>query len=93
MTTGQTDKLDIHNGGEGAYDGAKVMESKNSPAERTGSEEDFAGTILFMASRAGGYLNGMNLLTVSIVVQDISKIAKLTFTQDGGRVGVLPATY
>lgn len=63
MTTASVDKLDVHSGSEGAYEGAKVMEAKNSPAERTGSEEDFAGTILFMASRAGGYLNGMTMLT------------------------------
>lgn len=64
MTTGHIDKFDVHSGSEGAYEGAKVMEAKDSPAERTGSEEDFAGTIIFMASRAGGYLNGMTILTV-----------------------------
>ncbi|KAI5368240.1 Putative short-chain dehydrogenase/reductase SDR, NAD(P)-binding domain superfamily [Septoria linicola] len=66
MTTGSMQKLDPHNGikgHEGAYEGARIMEAKNSPAERTGSEEDFAGTILYMASRAGGYLNGETLVT------------------------------
>jgi NAD(P)-dependent dehydrogenase (short-subunit alcohol dehydrogenase family) len=46
-----------------AYEGAHKMGPDMAPAERTGSEEDFAGTILFMASRAGGYLNGETLLT------------------------------
>ena len=31
--------------------------------ERTGSEQDFAGTILFMASQAGAYLNGETLVS------------------------------
>jgi NAD(P)-dependent dehydrogenase (short-subunit alcohol dehydrogenase family) len=65
MTTTSTSKMDKHAGHHGAYEGAHVMQAQNSPAERTGSEEDFAGTILFMASRAGGYLNGELLLTVS----------------------------
>ncbi|KAF2736893.1 NAD(P)-binding protein, partial [Polyplosphaeria fusca] len=34
------------------------------PAERPGSEEDIAGAILYMASKAGAYLNG------SVVVVD-----------------------
>jgi NAD(P)-dependent dehydrogenase (short-subunit alcohol dehydrogenase family) len=46
-----------------AFAGAKVMPKDRSPSERTGSEEDFAGTILFMASKAGAYLNGETLLT------------------------------
>lgn len=32
-------------------------------SERTGSEQDIAGTILFMASQAGAYLNGETLVT------------------------------
>lgn len=39
------------------------MPKDRSPAERTGSEEDIAGTVLFMASRAGAYLNGETLIT------------------------------
>ncbi|KAF2028992.1 NAD(P)-binding protein [Setomelanomma holmii] len=31
-------------------------------AERTGMEEDFAGAVLYMTSRAGGYLNGCVIL-------------------------------
>jgi NAD(P)-dependent dehydrogenase (short-subunit alcohol dehydrogenase family) len=33
------------------------------PAERVGDLKDMAGTILFLASRAGGYVNGNVLLT------------------------------
>ncbi|KAI4824827.1 NAD(P)-binding protein [Aureobasidium sp. EXF-8845] len=33
------------------------------PAERTGDEEDMAGTVLYIASRAGAYLNG-NILMI-----------------------------
>jgi len=32
------------------------------PSERSGSEEDIAGTILYLVSRAGGYVNGSVLL-------------------------------
>lgn len=66
MTQGTTSGLDKFagiDGHEGAFSDAHKMDPKKSPAERTGSEEDFAGTILFMASRAGAYLNGNELLT------------------------------
>ena len=33
------------------------------PAERTGDEQDISGTILYLASRAGAYLNG-NILVI-----------------------------
>ncbi|KAF2119209.1 hypothetical protein BDV96DRAFT_610346 [Lophiotrema nucula] len=61
MTTGQTSKLDSLQGD--AFAGAHKMAPDQSPAERTGSEEDFAGTILYLASQAGAYLNGETLLT------------------------------
>lgn len=32
------------------------------PQQRFGNEEEMAGTIIYMASRAGGYLNGSVLL-------------------------------
>lgn len=32
------------------------------PAERLGREEDMAGTILYLASQAGSYLNGSVVL-------------------------------
>lgn len=63
MTNQQMNSMSAHGNSRGAYEGAKAIDPKTTPAERTGSEEDFAGTILFMASRAGGYLNGMNMLT------------------------------
>ncbi|KAM5355069.1 hypothetical protein ACJ41O_001715 [Fusarium nematophilum] len=45
------------------------------PEERPGDAQDIAGAVLFLASRAGGYINGNVLVT------------------DGGRLGVVPATY
>lgn len=66
MTQGSTSKLDrfggVPNHAE-AFADAHVMTTDASPAERTGSEEDFAGLILFMASRAGAYLNGETMIT------------------------------
>ncbi|KAF2719559.1 NAD(P)-binding protein [Polychaeton citri CBS 116435] len=50
-------------GHENAFEGSFVMSKEDSPSERMGSEEDFAGTILFMTSRAGAYLNGETLIT------------------------------
>jgi NAD(P)-dependent dehydrogenase (short-subunit alcohol dehydrogenase family) len=66
MTTGHTSSLDKFKAPEGhddAFAGAHSMDKASNPAERTGSEEDFAGTILFMASQAGAYLNGEALIT------------------------------
>ncbi|KAI4721334.1 NAD(P)-binding protein [Aureobasidium sp. EXF-10727] len=42
---------------EGSFDKSYI------PAERTGDEEDMAGTVLYIASRAGAYLNG-NILMI-----------------------------
>ena len=39
------------------------------PAERLGSEEDMAGSILYLASKAGSYLNG------SVVLVDGGRIS------------------
>ena len=50
-------------GHQGAFEGAYTMGLDKSPSGRTGSEEDFAGTVLYMVSRAGAYLNGETLLT------------------------------
>jgi len=44
------------------------------PAERAGSEEDMAGTTLYMASRAGSFLNG------SVVLVDGGKLATMPST-------------
>lgn len=65
LTEGKTSKMDefTSEGHEGAFAGARKMEPKESPAERTGSEEDFAGLVLFLASRAGAYINGEAMLT------------------------------
>ena len=66
MTTTQTKDMQQYAGvpgHEGAFAGAHVMPPERSPAERTGSEEDFAGIALFMASRAGAYLNGETTVT------------------------------
>ncbi|KAI1162152.1 hypothetical protein F5B18DRAFT_408467 [Nemania serpens] len=66
MTAGHTDRMKPFGGVRGhdsAYEGACVINGAKTPAERTGSEEDFAGAVLFMTSRAGGYLNGEALVT------------------------------
>ncbi|KAG0651426.1 Short-chain dehydrogenase reductase SAT3 [Hyphodiscus hymeniophilus] len=39
-----------------------VMPKEYVPQQRMGNEEEVAGTILYMASRAGGYLNGSVVL-------------------------------
>ncbi|KAL8907939.1 MAG: hypothetical protein Q9171_005655 [Xanthocarpia ochracea] len=38
--------------------GTSVFPKEKIPAERVGSEEDIVGTVLYMTSRAGAYLNG-----------------------------------
>jgi len=66
LTEGQTSKLEEFSGvqgHEGVFEGARKMDKENSPAERTGSEEDFAGVVLFLASKAGAYINGETILT------------------------------
>lgn len=66
MTQGQTSQMEkfggVH-GHDGVFEDASVMPAERSPAERTGSEQDFAGVVLFMASRAGAYLNGETTVT------------------------------
>jgi NAD(P)-dependent dehydrogenase (short-subunit alcohol dehydrogenase family) len=44
------------------------------PAGRVGNEEDVAGAVLYMASRAGAYLNG------SVVVMDGGRLGVLPST-------------
>jgi len=64
MTEQTTKGLEAFAGGrEGAFAGAHVLGTEVSPSGRTGSEEDFAGTVLYLASRAGAYLNGETLVT------------------------------
>lgn len=45
------------------------------PARRFGGEEEMAGMILYLASRAGSFCNGLMLVA------------------DGGRLGVMEASY
>lgn len=40
-----------------------VMPRSLVPRQRMGSEEEMAGTVLYLASKAGGYCNG-NLMVV-----------------------------
>lgn len=66
MTQGQTSQMQKFaavEGHEGAFADAHIMPTDQSPAERTGSEQDIAGIILFMASQAGAYLNGECMVT------------------------------
>lgn len=44
------------------------------PEERAGSIEDMAGTVLFLASRAGGYVNG------SVVLSDGGRLSVIPAT-------------
>ena len=77
MTEGATASLNKYKGPAGqedAFADAHQMPPDRCPAERTGSEEDFAGTVLFMASRAGAYLNGETL------VSDGGRMAQLPAT-------------
>lgn len=60
MTGARMSELENH---VGPFQGAKAMPKSACPEERTGSEQDFAGTVLFMASLAGAYLNGETLVT------------------------------
>lgn len=43
--------------------GTGIFPKEAIPAERIGTEEEMAGTILYITSRAGAYLNGNVLVT------------------------------
>ncbi|KAF2709934.1 NAD(P)-binding protein [Pleomassaria siparia CBS 279.74] len=61
MTSGMTATLKRFEGSgrsERAFDGSFVVPKERSALERTGSEEEWAGVVLFFASRAGAFLNG-----------------------------------
>ncbi|KXL48143.1 hypothetical protein M433DRAFT_149145 [Acidomyces richmondensis BFW] len=62
-STSQLAKFEGIAGHEGAFAGARKMPADRCPAERTGSEQDIAGLILFMASQAGAFLNGEMMVT------------------------------
>lgn len=72
---------------EGSFDKSYI------PAQRTGDEEDMAGTILYIASRAGAYLNGNILVIVSLSILTIKSRATNLAKQDGGRLNVMHSTY
>ncbi|KAK5045319.1 hypothetical protein LTR84_009425 [Exophiala bonariae] len=55
MYTGEG-RVNQHNV-EGTWEKSRV------PATRTGDEQDMAGAILWLCSRAGAYINGMSLIT------------------------------
>ncbi|GAB7364032.1 hypothetical protein MBLNU230_g4589t1 [Neophaeotheca triangularis] len=66
MTQGSVSQMEKFGGvpgHDGVFGDAAVMPVERSPAGRTGSEQDFAGVVLFMASRAGAYLNGETTVT------------------------------
>ncbi len=50
-------------GDDSAFKGAYKMGPDACPSERTGSEQDFAGAILFLASPAGAYINGETMVS------------------------------
>lgn len=50
-------ELAAHIIGDGVFPKDKI------PAERVGTEEDMAGTVLYLASRAGAYCNGVVVVT------------------------------
>jgi NAD(P)-dependent dehydrogenase (short-subunit alcohol dehydrogenase family) len=58
--------------GDGGKSGG--IDDKVIPAGRTGTDEDIAGAILYMASRAGAYLNG------SVIVVDGGRLGMLPST-------------
>lgn len=62
-TVSSLEKFTPPKGHEEDFSDAHKMPAERSPSERTGSEQDFAGTVLFMASRAGAYLNGETLIS------------------------------
>ena len=47
----------------GTLIGDGVFSKEKIPLQRVGTEEDMAGCILFMTSRAGAYCNGNVVLT------------------------------
>jgi NAD(P)-dependent dehydrogenase (short-subunit alcohol dehydrogenase family) len=51
-----------------------VFSRAYQPAERAGSEEDMGGLMLYMASRAGAFLNG------SVMLVDGGKLATMPAT-------------
>lgn len=50
--------VDLYGGGEGAPSGTVSVPAAAVPMRRLGDEQDMAGTLLYLASRAGAYTNG-----------------------------------
>ncbi|KAK7424758.1 hypothetical protein QQX98_000341 [Neonectria punicea] len=50
--------VDLYGGGEGASSGSVSVPAAAVPMRRLGDEQDMAGTLLYLASRAGAYTNG-----------------------------------
>jgi NAD(P)-dependent dehydrogenase (short-subunit alcohol dehydrogenase family) len=58
----------------GIFGNMATFDASMIPAERPGKEEDVVGTILWMASKAGAYLNG------SVIVVDGGRLSTLVST-------------
>ena len=54
--------------------GTGVFPKEKIPLERVGSEEDMAGTTLYLTSRAGAYCNG------SVVISDGGRLSVMPAT-------------
>jgi NAD(P)-dependent dehydrogenase (short-subunit alcohol dehydrogenase family) len=50
--------VSLYGGGEGASSGSVSVPAAAVPMRRLGDEQDMAGTLLYLASRAGAYTNG-----------------------------------
>ena len=59
---------------EKAIDEEGAFARSYQPAERAGKADDMAGTVLYMASRAGSFVNG------SVMLVDGGKIATMPAT-------------
>lgn len=62
------------------------------PLERVGTPEDVAGTALFLASRAGAYVNGTLMTSPLPSVLCLSELwfTAATITLDGGLTSAFP---
>ena len=61
------------------------------PLMRAGTPEDVAGSALFLASRAGAYVNGIvNILTLRSGAQMNLCFTAATITLDGGLTSAYP---
>lgn len=63
MTAPILKALPLFGSSDDAFKGAVMLSKDSTPAERSGSEAEFAGTFLFLASKAGAYMNGDALIS------------------------------